>query len=548
MKKILILFLTISLVFGCTDLAEEVLDTAVGSGVLEAQDASDQLLAPVYARLNEMYGNHNWIFNLQSIAADESIVPFRGGTDWFDGGIFIEMHQHSWTPFHGTIRNVWSHLTQGIARAAGAQQHLANINGPDRYLAEARAMAAFYNLVLFDHYGVAFHKNPEDVGTLELSTVYRGSEAVEYIYNEFNEVEARLGTKSEVGSTRFSKAASWGMKARLLLNKAVYSDRYASAFNFENSDMNEVINYTTLIINSGEYALETEDYFSIWNVNNHDHQEHIFAFDQRLETNGSNRHAWFGSSRSRHGSLQNILAVGSDGVSLTTGFYNKWNDNQDDPRFFQRNLPDGGSVPDSEFRWNRGIQVGQQYGIVLDATNQNFKRTPEGELVIEKLVNRTRTGEDVVYTVEVDLTNNRGHSNGPRAFKIGFDPEALTGQCCSRINIPLLRIADVYLMRAEAYLRSGNPDAALDDVNAVRSARGAQLITAIDLDVMHDERSFELYVEMQARTDAIRFGKWGDQWIDKTSSNPIRRVYPIPQQVIDAASGSPGYLEQNEGY
>jgi hypothetical protein len=549
MKNISKIVLSISFLFaiGCTDLTEEILDTAVGEGVLESPEAADQILAPVYARMNAMYGQHNWLFNMQSIASDESIVPFRGGTDWFDGGIFIEMHQHSWTPFNNIVRDVWSHVTQGIARSAGAQQTLLDINGPERYIAEARAMGAYYNWLLLDHYGVAFVKLPEEVGTPILSRVLRGSEAVDHILSEIDAVESSLGTKAEVGSTRFSKAAAWGLKARVLLNKAVYADRYATNFAFDNADMAEVVAHTTEIINSGLYGLETEDYFSIWNVNNHDHKEHIFAFDQRLETNGSNRHAWFGTSRARHGSLTNILAVGSDGVSLTTDFYNKWEGNRDDPRYFQRNLPDGGSIPDNQFRWNRGIQVGQQYGIVLDATNR-FKRTPTGELVIEKLVNRTRTGEDVVYTVEVDLTNNRGHSNGPRAFKIDFDPMAQTGQCCSRVNIPLIRMGDVYLMRAEAELRRGNPTAALADVNAVRTARGARLLTSIDLESLYLERSYELYVEMQARTDAIRFGKWEDQWIDKTSSNPIRRIFPIPQNVIDAASGSPGFLEQNQGY
>jgi hypothetical protein len=547
MKNIPILLFTLFLFAGCTDLTEEILDTAVGRGVLESPEAADQVLAPVYARMNEMYGSHNWLFNLQSVASDESIVPFRGGTDWFDGGIFIEMHQHSWTPFHATVRNVWSHVTQGIARAAGAQQVIAEINGPERYIAEARAMGAYYNYLLLDHYGISFRKLPEEVGTPILSTVLRGAEAFDFIISEIDAVETQLGTKTEVGSTRFSKAAAWGLKARMLLNKAVYMNRYAPSFSFDNADMALVVQYTTQIINSGQYALETEDYFSIWNINNHDHREHIFAFDQRLETNGSNRHAWFGTSRSRHGSLTNILAVGSDGVSLTTDFYNKWEGNRDDPRYFQRNLPDGGSIPDNQFRWNRGIQVGQQYGIVLDQNNR-FKRTPNGELVIEKLVNRTRTGEDVVYTVEVDLNNNRGHSNGPRAFKIAFDPMAQTGQCCSRVNIPLIRMGDVYLMRAEAEFRRGNTQAALDDVNALRSARGARLLESIDLERLYLERTYELYVEFLARTDAIRFGKWENQWIDKTSSNPIRRVFPIPQNVIDAASGSPGYLQQNQGY
>ncbi|WP_162340514.1 RagB/SusD family nutrient uptake outer membrane protein [Cyclobacterium salsum] len=547
MKNISKLLFIGLLSFGCTDLSEEILDTAVGTGVLEAPEAPDLVMAPVYARLNSTYGQHNWLFNLQSIASDESIVPFRGGTDWFDGGIFIEMHQHSWTPFHSTVRDVWSHLTQGVARAAGARQTLEEINGPDRYLAEARAMGAFYNLHLLDLYGVSFEKLPEDVGTPQLSRVLRGADAIDFILTELDAAEPALGSRAEVGSVRFSKAAAWGIKARLLLNKAVYSDRYASTFTFDESDMTEVISLTSQIIDSGDYALEMEDYFSIWNVDNHDHPEHVFAFDQRLATGGSNRLAWFGSSRSRHGSLTNILAVGSDGVSLTTDFFNKWEGNHEDPRFFQRNLPDGGSIPESDFRWNRGIQFGQQYGIVLDESNR-FKRTPDGELVIEKLVNRTRTGEDVVYTIEVDLGDNRGHSNGPRAFKIDFDPEAQTGQCCSRVNLPILRMGDVYLMRAEGQFRNGNPVAALADLNALRTARGAELLSEVDLDIIHRERTFELYTEMLARTDAIRFGKWENAWIDKSSSNPIRRLYPIPQGVIDAASGSPGFLEQNEGY
>jgi hypothetical protein len=65
---------------------------------------------------------------------------------------------------------------------------------------------------------------------------------------------------------------------------------------------------------------------------------------------------------------------------------------------------------------------------------------------------------------------------------------------------------------------------------------------------MYLERQYEMYVEMQARTDAVRFGKWENTWIGKTSTNPIRRLFPIPRYAIDAASGTPGYLVQNQGY
>jgi starch-binding outer membrane protein, SusD/RagB family len=457
------------------------------------------------------------------------------------------MHQHSWTPNNNVIRDVWRELTQGVARAAGSQQFLTNINGPARFIAEARALGAFYNLYLLDLYGVVLVKRPEEVGTAELSKVLRGAEAVNHLLEEFDAVEPTLGTRADVGTTRLTKAAIWGLKARLLLNKTVYINRYAPTFAFDNGDMAKVIDLTTRIMNAPGYQLETNNYFSIWNVGNKQHREHIFAYDQRRETSGSNRHAWFGSSRSRHGSLTNILAVGSDGVSLTTGFYNRWEGNRNDPRYFQRNLPDGGSVADKDFKWNRGIQVGQQYGAVLDGQNR-FKRTSDGELVIEKLVNRTRTGEDVVYTVEVDLNNNRGHSQGPRAFKIDFDPAAVTGQCCSVIDIPILRMGEIILNRAEAYLRSGNAAAALADINTLRAARKASELSSLNLETMYLERQYEMYVEMQARTDAIRFNKWELTWIDKTSTNPIRRLFPIPRYAIDAASSVPGYLTQNQGY
>ncbi|MDR8391731.1 RagB/SusD family nutrient uptake outer membrane protein [Aliifodinibius sp. S!AR15-10] len=551
MKKLASIILMMCFVlFSCTDLDEQVLDTAVGEGILDDPAAAAATLAPVYAQYNSVYSHHNTLYNMQSIASDESIVPFRGGTDWFDGGRFIEMHQHTWTPTHVTVREVWSDLTQGIAKAAVARQTLSELDHPDQalYSAEARAMGAFWNMVLLDLYGLTFEKLPENVGTTELSTIYRGEEAVNFIISEFDAAEPNLGTFDQVGSTRMTKAATWALKARLLLNKAVYVDRYANSFNFSQQDMDEVINYTTMVINTGDYALEEDNYFSMWNIDNHDHQEHIFAFQQTFENEGQNRHAWFGSSRARHGSLVNLNVTGSDGVSQTTEFYDMWEGNRNDPRYFQRNTPDSGSIPEEEWEWNRGIQIGQQYGIVLNDEGTDFKRDENGDLVIEPLVDTPRSGLPLNYTREVGLTQNTNHITGARALKFQFDPLAIAGQRFSRVNIPVIRIADMYLMRAEAHLRNGDAGLALDDVNAVRSARGADLLSSIDMQSMEMERVYEFYSEMLRRTDMVRFGKWEDSWIDKTSSNPIRRLFPIPQDAIDAASGEPGYLEQNQGY
>lgn len=67
-------------------------------------------------------------------------------------------------------------------------------------------------------------------------------------------------------------------------------------------------------------------------------------------------------------------------------------------------------------------------------------------------------------------------------------------------------------------------------------------------DLLYRKRGFEFYWEMLRRTDMIRFGKYEDTWTEKTNTDPLKRLFPIPQNAIEGASGLPGYLEQNEGY
>jgi hypothetical protein len=117
----------------------------------------------------------------------------------------------------------------------------------------------------------------------------------------------------------------------------------------------------------------------------------------------------------------------------------------------------------------------------------------------------------------------------------------------------ILRLADVYLMRAEAKLRKNN-DAigALADVNFVRASRTATTppapLTSMSLDLLFRERGFELYWEHQRRTDMIRFEKYEGTWTEKSSTDKQKRIFPIPQNAINGASNLPGYLVQNPGY
>jgi hypothetical protein len=70
----------------------------------------------------------------------------------------------------------------------------------------------------------------------------------------------------------------------------------------------------------------------------------------------------------------------------------------------------------------------------------------------------------------------------------------------------------------------------------------------MNLDLLFRERGFELYWEHQRRTDMVRFGKYEGIWTEKTNTDPQKRIFPIPQTVVDGASGIPGYLVQNPSY
>jgi starch-binding outer membrane protein, SusD/RagB family len=558
-KKLSILFLIVGTI-GCTDLKEQVLDETLSPSGSSAKQAADGTIAPVYGRMYDLF-NHTNYFAIQEISTDEAILPYRGGTDWGDNGIYMAMHQHTYTSSDPNLRNTWNFINQGIAKALVAISALPAIDdgSAKAYLAEARGMKAFYSLLSLDLFGLVFVKaNVNDV-----SAILRGTEAVEYIKAELLAAEADLDPNA--GPGRLTPAAVWGLLARLHLNAAVYRDRYGASFNFASEDMDQVISYTEKIISSGKYQL-SNDYFAIFGNSNHDNKELIFAVDQRFDIAGShNRMAYFSISGDQWPLPNFPNANGTDGPAITPDFYQSWvsaygaiDPAVADPRFHKQNLaiytnPSATCVAAGNFNINRGILRGQQYGLIKQ--NGAFVKCSDGTYQVGKLFNvsRNKPTEPVFFTEQVNFSNFSNHQNGYRVEKYEFSRNSDTGRNKGDADIIILRLADVYLMRAEAKLRKSNDAAgALQDVNSVRAARTvstpAPALTSIDLDLLLRERGFELYWEMQRRTDMVRFGKYEGVWTEKTNADVKKRIFPIPQTAIDAASNLPGYLVQNEGY
>lgn len=575
-NKILPLIIFLFTFSSCTDLAEEVLDESLtGTGEAEVVSGS---IAPVYGNLRNLW-QHTVNFGLQEIASDEAILPYRGGTDWYDGGKFIAVHQHLMTPSNALVGDVWNQVTLTLSRAVIAIERLqpeaenGNANAQSA-LYEMIAMKAYLNMLALDNWGLVFKKeNSEDI-----SEILRGQEAVDYIESELLSIVDHVTDDSYPG--RLNRNSVKALLARLYLNAAVYRDPYGTP-DFRKEDMDKVIQYTSDVI-SGPYSL-SEEYFDLFSDNNDTNPEIIFSLDQRgvLQTEHQ-RWAYWSISGDQVPRPEFPNTRGTDAAALTPDFYQTWVDayGEVDPadadaRFFKENtiIPDelkdlSGVDPTDdaghyycvdaeEFEIDRGILRGIIWGPRKDEAG-NIITCDDGKVRIYPVINRRTSGADLSYvdhTLNVDFTAGGSlHNTGYRFSKYEFSRTA--PDCCSysSTDLVLIRLGELYLMRAEAKLRNNDIEGALADVNTLRTSRTARPeqtpaeLESIDLDILFRESGFELYWEGFRRNYQIRFGKYEDSWTEKTDSDVRKRLFPIPQRAIDGASSEDGFLVQNDGY
>ncbi len=107
-------------------------------------------------------------------------------------------------------------------------------------------------------------------------------------------------------------------------------------------------------------------------------------------------------------------------------------------------------------------------------------------------------------------------------------------------NIPVLRLGEMYLIRAESRFKLNNTDGALSDINKIRERSKAKSLSAVSLSDIHNERKRELAFEGLSLYDLRR----NKTTVKGLAYNSPKLVLPIPQSEIDANSK----MEQNEGY
>ncbi len=122
----------------------------------------------------------------------------------------------------------------------------------------------------------------------------------------------------------------------------------------------------------------------------------------------------------------------------------------------------------------------------------------------------------------------------------------------------MMRLAETYLLRAEAYFLMGDQDKAADDINKVRERAHADPVSPgdVDLDYILDERTRELAFEELRLLTLYRTGKfiermklYNDVYNGTYDTNIIfdyNNVFPIPAPEIER--NTEAVLEQNPGY
>src|SRR5437763_625696 len=142
---------------GCTDLGESPPSLITPRNFYSSESEAVAALAGIYAQLRST-APEGTIYDANEISTDEEVVPIRG-QDWNDGGQWIDLHNMTWTPTSQATLNffngAWNNPYAGIARANLFLVAVKNttFSNKEAYVAEVRALRAFYYYILMDFFG-----------------------------------------------------------------------------------------------------------------------------------------------------------------------------------------------------------------------------------------------------------------------------------------------------------------------------------------------------------------------------------------------------------
>jgi hypothetical protein len=513
----------------------------------------NSVMGPVYTALRGAYTTD--IFFLQSQSTDESAL-LTYASDWVDGNRYKDLHLHTWTKDHPNVGGMWGFWTNLIGMSNQTLYIVGQSDdGPvkNTSLAELKTMRAFFYFNMMDLWG-----------GVPLDTVYGSKELkARAIRTEvFNFVESELKAaipflKATSGAATYGKPTkymAYALLAKMYLNAQVHTGT---------AKYNESIAACDSVISAGggtQYALESRaTYFNMFSpTNGPASKEFIFAipFDPST-SNGYMFYARYDLNRnlgikyrySGSTSGTNIDPV----INLTTGnglVHNKPSGPRCTTQEFYANFNDPNDIRNSQ--WLGGLQYWSNGNpIMVRTTNLGYDQFYTGgspgaaytyHLNISPLAT-SRLGASSYDVGRDEIAWNTGYRN----IKFLPDPNSITRN--QNNDVPVFRLSDIILMKAEAIQRGGTPTlghTALSLVNMLRAVRTTSpALVTVTLNDIYVERCREMSWEGWHRNDMIRFGHFEDSWgLGKTNTDTYRRIFPIPTSAI----ATNNKLVQNTGY
>ena len=594
MKKILFgLVLALTLV-GCEGFLDEnppsrlTMEEAYSNSALVYLNAVAQLYSSlgIYGGYDDDWrGNSGYVYAFPHLTSDMFICPGRQG-DWVDNGYYQNLFVQNYDSTYKMDKAAWSKIFNFVAKCNTSIDDLTDMleNGGDEflkdYIAEIRALRAFVYTYALDFWGRVPILTTAKVEMSEVKQAAR-HEVYEFVRDELVEVipllaDAKCQTLGQEYYARMTKYVGYAMLAKLAANAPIYvRDNWNDGeliATFEDTQPNAVYDkkYHETVLKKGRFIYHLDDVFNKVTESGKNIQikcpdgasrncwETVIWCEEKLKEGGYKLEANYGDNFTNSGnekSQENIFIRPSDYST-----YNNLGDSY--PRFtysYEHATaigagmgPNGTSAtlhtlymyeydyetdtsPDPRFDacFYHGYVYDFSGKIIPSSVGPGYE--PYARYIPEVMrldFGVDYDGEEGKYIVRWAGARNAKYKCDPNAPKAGL-------YAADRV---VLRYGDILLLSAEAELRLGHADKALEKVNMIRNRAGAAPFAEVTPQILIDERGRELAWEVPRRQDLVRYGLYTLPTMDKFvgvvhhavandyeyDNTGWRTVFPIP--------------------
>ena len=569
MKKIFVLFAGLLIVLGsCNKRLNEDPRSILVPEFFSTPQGLASALDAAYGGMRNFWGAQD-LFTITVIGTDEFMRGVDGNSD---------INLYSYTSTHGTVANMWKTAYTFINTCNGIIDNSENVDLPAatkaRMVAEAKFLRANYYFILVQFWGdVTLNKHFQTEPT---TSAVRDPMADTYNFIIQDLKDAITGLPPGPKSNGVLAGKATAAAAKHVLAK-VYLTRAGSSAQQANDYMDAYTTATDLINSRVSLGLSLlPDFGKIFVEGNEDNAEVIWTVQHtsNIAYNGPNNsgvsnfsadnvlnHMWVPQYEKRPGMVRDIY-YGRPYIRciptrwLTdTAFKERVNDTRYGKTFQTVWYANNPAYPSGYPVWPTPLPAGAPPGAVSGQPKFTF-------------------GDTAIYMPGVDVTDAkiaatryllippRKYDNtlGPAMFKY-FDTRRGDLNAPSIRPVIVFRLAETYLIAAEAAFMAGLTTEAVTNINAVReraayptgNAAAMDITVAnLSLDFILDERSRELCGEIVRWWDLVRTSKLLERvrlHNKEAAPNIIAKhiLRPIPQAQIDAVTSGPAY-PQNPGW